>query len=51
MLDSIMKNQRFIYFLPFETIVIMAHYSFFNVKKFNKNPFDPILSFVLVKDF
>jgi hypothetical protein len=36
-------------------MVIMAHYSFFthmNVKKIKlKNPFGPILSFGLVKDF
>jgi hypothetical protein len=35
MVDSIIKNQRFISLLPFETMVIMAHCFFrhINVKK------------------
>ncbi len=36
-------------------MVMMAHYSFFNTHEFQetqiKNPFDPNLSFGLVKDF
>jgi len=36
MLETVIKKLRFIYFLPFETMVIMAQYSFLtqmNVKK------------------
>jgi hypothetical protein len=56
MLDSINVKDFFLKnFWPFETMVIMAHYSFLthmNVKKLKlKILFDPILGFGLIKDF
>ncbi len=43
-----------IFFLPFETMVIIAQYSFFNTHECQelqiKNPFYPISGFCLVKN-
>ncbi len=40
--------------MPFESMVIIAHYSFFNTHECQepqiKNPFDPISGFCLVKN-
>ncbi len=55
MSDFVTKKLEIYLFIPFETMVIIAHYSFFthmNGKKLKfKNPFDPILNFGLVKNF